>query len=66
MSISLVVAVTDNEWFEMLRHRTDLAEVNFWAPVLRAARSGDLVPEKSLEKPDVAALSWHNEQCFRG
>lgn len=24
------------------------------------------VPKKSLEKPDPAALNWHNEQCFRG
>lgn len=32
MGISLVVAVTDDDWFEMLRARPDLAEVNFWAP----------------------------------
>jgi hypothetical protein len=31
MSINLVVAVTDNDWFEMLRQKTDLSEVNFWA-----------------------------------
>ena len=45
MSISLVVAVTDSEWFEMLRHRTDLAEVNFWAPSganFRALQPGEL------------------------
>ena len=32
MSISLVVAVTDGDWFEMLRRQPDLSEVNFWAP----------------------------------
>ena len=45
MSISLVVAVTDSDWFEMLQHRTDLAEVNFWAPSganFRALQSGEL------------------------
>jgi putative restriction endonuclease len=45
MGISLVVAVTDSDWFEMLRHRTDLAEVNFWAPSganFRALQPGEL------------------------
>jgi putative restriction endonuclease len=32
MSVNLIVAVTDDEWFEMLRRLLDLAEVNFWAP----------------------------------
>ena len=32
MGINLVVAVTDNDWFEMLRQRPDLDEVNFWSP----------------------------------
>jgi len=32
MAINLVVAVTDGNWFEALRWRTDLSEVNFWAP----------------------------------
>ena len=32
MSINLVVAVTDSDWFEMLRRQRDLSEVNFWAP----------------------------------
>jgi putative restriction endonuclease len=32
MGVSLVVAVTDSDWFETLRFRPDLAEVNFWAP----------------------------------
>lgn len=43
--ISLIVAVTDGAWFEMLRRRTDLAEVNFWAPSavsFRALKPGEL------------------------
>lgn len=32
MAIKLVVAVTDSDWFEMLRWEPDLSEVNFWAP----------------------------------
>jgi putative restriction endonuclease len=32
MSISLVIAVTDGDWFEMLRQQPNLTEVNFWAP----------------------------------
>ena len=32
MGVNLVVAVTDGDWFDTLRHRPDLAEVNFWAP----------------------------------
>jgi putative restriction endonuclease len=45
MGISLVVAVTDSDWFEMLRGRADLAEVNFWAPSganFRALQPGEL------------------------
>src|SRR5262245_8217056 len=32
MAINLVVAVTDSDWFEMLRRQPDLDAVNFWAP----------------------------------
>jgi putative restriction endonuclease len=32
MAIKLVVAVTDRDWFDHLRPRPDLTEVNFWAP----------------------------------
>jgi putative restriction endonuclease len=45
MSVNLVVAVTDDDWFEMLRHRPDLGEVNFWAPSaanFRALQPGEL------------------------
>lgn len=45
MGINLIVAVTDGDWFEMLRRRADLGEVNFWAPSassFRALRPGEL------------------------
>lgn len=32
MPIKLVVAVTDNDWFDQLRGQPELTEVNFWAP----------------------------------
>lgn len=32
MGVNLVVAVTDSDWFEMLRQHTGLGEVNFWSP----------------------------------
>jgi putative restriction endonuclease len=45
MGIKLVVAVTDDSWFEHLRARPDLQEVNFWAPsaiTFRALTPGEL------------------------
>lgn len=45
MSINLIVAVTDDDWFEMLRREPKLTEVNFWAPSaanFRALRPGEL------------------------
>lgn len=45
MGLSLVVAVTDDDWFDMLRRKTDLGEVNFWAPSganFRALQPGEL------------------------
>lgn len=32
MPVRLIVAVTDGDWFEQLRQRRNLSEVNFWAP----------------------------------
>lgn len=45
MGVSLVVAVTDGNWFEALRRQPDLTEVNFWAPSaasFRALQPGEL------------------------
>ena len=44
MGIKLVVAVTDGDWFEMLRRKPDLKEVNFWSPSpknFRALQQGE-------------------------
>jgi putative restriction endonuclease len=45
MGINLVVAVTDDDWFEMLRWQPNLSEVNFWAPSaasFRALQPGEM------------------------
>ena len=45
MSIQLIVAVTDDDWFEMLSAQPGLTEANFWAPSaanFRALEPGEL------------------------
>jgi len=45
MGINIVVAVTDDDWFDMLRRQPSLSEVNFWAPSaanFRALQPGEL------------------------
>src|SRR6202035_614921 len=45
MGVRLVVAVTDQDWFNHLRERPALPEVNFWAPgapSFKALQSGEL------------------------
>jgi hypothetical protein len=45
MAINLVIAVTDGDWFDMLRQQPNLDEVNFWAPSaanFRALQPGEL------------------------
>jgi putative restriction endonuclease len=45
MPVRLVVAVTDQDWFNQLQGRPDLSEVNFWAPgatPFRALQPGEL------------------------
>src|SRR5262245_60613648 len=45
MGINLVVAVTDDDWFETLRQLPSVGEVNFWAPSaasFRALQPGEL------------------------
>ena len=39
MSVRLVVAVTDRDWYEHLRQQTNLVEANFWSPSPRAFRA---------------------------
>ena len=45
MSVRLIVAVTDGDWFDQLRQQPDLSEVNFWSPSdssFRALQPGEL------------------------
>ncbi len=45
MSVQLIVAVTDGDWFDQLRQQPDLSEVNFWSPSnfsFRALQPGEL------------------------
>ena len=45
MGIKLVIAVTDGDWFDVLRKQPNLSEVNFWAPSavnFRALQPGEL------------------------
>lgn len=45
MAVKLVVAVTDTDWFNLLRRQELLTEVNFWAPSVtnfRALQPGEL------------------------
>ncbi len=45
MAIRLVVAVTDGDWFDHLRVKPELAELNFWSPSaknFRALEPGEL------------------------
>ena len=45
MGINLVIAVTDKDWFDLLRQHTSLEEVNFWSPSPRnfqALKQGEL------------------------
>jgi putative restriction endonuclease len=45
MAVRLVVAVTDQGWFDHLRNHPELAEVNFWSPgaaPFKALQAGEL------------------------
>ena len=45
MSVRLIVAVTDGDWFNQLRQIPDLKEANFWSPsdsTFRALQPGEL------------------------
>jgi|tagenome__1003787_1003787.scaffolds.fasta_scaffold20911211_3 putative restriction endonuclease len=45
MSVRLIVAVTDGDWFDQLRQQPNLSEVNFWSPSdssFRALQPGEL------------------------
>jgi putative restriction endonuclease len=45
MTLNLVIAVTDGDWFDLLRQQPSLGEVNFWAPSaanFRALQPGEM------------------------
>src|ERR1700720_4331120 len=45
MSVRLIIAVTDGDWFDQLRQMPNLAEANFWSPSdksFRALQPGEL------------------------
>jgi putative restriction endonuclease len=56
MAIKIIVAVTDGDWFDHLRHLPDLEEVNFWAP------SG--APFRALERGEVFLFKLHAPNNF--
>lgn len=54
MPVRMIVAVTDRDWFEHLRSRPEITEVNFWSPgsaPFRALEPGELFFFK-LHAPD--------------
>lgn len=56
MGVKLVVAVTDSDWFETLRQRPDLPEVNFWSPAPRNF--------KALERGELFLFKLHAPHNF--
>lgn len=56
MAVRLVVAVTDRDWFENLRSRPTLTEVNFWAP--------SATNFKALESGELFLFKLHSPQNF--
>jgi len=56
MGVRIVVAITDRDWFESLRVRDDLTEVNFWAP--------SAVPFRALEPGELFLFKLHAPDNF--
>ncbi|HZP75560.1 MAG TPA: HNH endonuclease [Pseudolabrys sp.] len=56
MAVRLVVAVTDKDWFDYLRSKEDLTEVNFWAP--------GAAPFKALERDELFLFKLHSPLNF--
>lgn len=51
MAVQLIVAVTDRGWFDYLRIRPDLSEVNFWSP--------GAAPFKALQPGELFLFKLH-------
>jgi len=65
VAVNLVVAVTDGDWFEMLRPQPELSEVNFWAPSpasFRALQPGELFLFK-LHAPRPSIFRYTSSRC---
>ena len=56
MGVKLVVAVTDGDWFEMLRQHRSLHEVNFWSPAPKNF--------KALERGELFLFKLHAPRNF--
>src|SRR5438034_11631093 len=56
MPIKLVVAVTDRDWFEHLRVRPHITEVNFWSP--------GAAPFRALEPGELFFFKLHSPLNF--
>ena len=56
MGVRLIIAVTDGDWFETLRHKQNLSEVNFWSP--SAARF------KALRPGEIFLFKLHSPRNF--
>src|SRR6266853_324763 len=66
MPLKLVVAVTDRDWFEHLRSRPHLSEVNFWSPgatPFRALEAGELFFFKLHAPANYIAGFWRLRPC---
>ncbi|MGH6953099.1 MAG: HNH endonuclease, partial [Alphaproteobacteria bacterium] len=55
--VSLYIAVTDWDWFDHLRTRPNLAEVNFWKP-------GGMTEFKALKRGELFIFKLHSPRNF--
>jgi putative restriction endonuclease len=58
------VTVTPNFHFEVSRRIREEFENGRHYYALHGERIR--TPQEAVQRPDLAALSWHNEHCFRG
>jgi putative restriction endonuclease len=56
MTVRLIVAVTDKDWFDYLKAKSDLSEVNFWAP--------GAAPFKALQPGELFLFKLHSPLNF--
>src|ERR1700692_4523470 len=56
MTVRLVVAVTDGDWFDHLRRMLNPSELNFWAP--------GAAPFRALQAGELFLFKLHSPQNF--